>query len=59
MSKPPHNPKLIGERAECAFMHQALERGLIVSKPFGDSAPYDFIIDNRPFLRGRGRLWRI
>ena len=40
-------------------MHQALERGLIVSKPFGDSAPYDFIIDNRPFRRGPGRLWRV
>ncbi len=44
MKRPP-NPKLIGERAECAYMWQALERGLIVSKPFGDSASYDVIVE--------------
>ncbi len=27
-------------------MYQAAERGLTVSKPFGDSAPYDVIVDN-------------
>jgi hypothetical protein len=40
------NPKLIGERAECAFLFQALSRGLAVSQPFGDSCAYDAIVDN-------------
>ena len=40
---PRFNPKLVGERADCAFMHQALERGFAVAKPFGDSLPYDVI----------------
>jgi hypothetical protein len=52
-----HNPKRIGERAECAFLWQAYEHGLLVSQPFGDSAPYDFIVDNRG--PGRSGIWRI
>ena len=39
--------KVLGERAECAFAWQAMEHGLIVSKPYGDSAPYDFIVGSR------------
>ena len=39
--------KLLGEKAECAFVYQAMEHGLIVSKPYGDSAPYDFIVGRR------------
>ena len=52
-----HNPKLDGERAECAFAWHAMEHGLIVSKPYGDSAPYDFVVQSRR-LRG-APLWRI
>jgi len=47
------NTKRDGELAESAFLHKALEMGLKVCKPFGDSERYDFIVDN-----GR-KLWRI
>jgi hypothetical protein len=47
------NLKREGELAESAFLHKALEMGLKVSKPFGDSERYDFIVDN-----GRKR-WRV
>ena len=53
--RPP--PKLAGERAECAFAWQAMEHDLIVSRPYGDSAPYDFIVQSRR-LHG-APLWRI
>lgn len=56
-------PKFRGEQAECAFIHAAMERGLVVSVPLSDSAGYDLIIDtSRPFdlrARRRGRLLRI
>jgi len=39
--------KVLGEQAECAFVAVAMRRGLIVSKPYGDSAPYDFIVQRR------------
>ena len=45
------NLKREGELAESAFLHKALKMGLKVSKPFGDSERYDFIVDN-----GRKRL---
>lgn len=51
-------PKLLGERAECAFLNEAIQRGFTVSKPFGDSAPYDFILDPNPHARP-GRLWKV
>ena len=35
-----------GELAELAFLHRAAALGLIVMKPFGDSAPYDVVVDN-------------
>ena len=47
------NPKLVGERAECAFMFQALSRGLAVAKPFGDSCAYDAIVDRGPSRQKR------
>lgn len=54
----PADPKILGEQGECMFLYQAEARGLIVSKPFGDSARYDFVVQSR---RGRGRsrppLW--
>jgi len=37
--------KLKGELAEAKFLTEALSKGFIVSKPFGDSCEYDFIID--------------
>ena len=46
-------PKLQGELAELLFMHKATTLGLTVSKTFGDSAKYDFIVE-----RGR-RFYRV
>lgn len=34
-----------GELAELAFLHQASKLGFKVSKPYGDSDRYDFIVD--------------
>ncbi len=42
-----------GELAEAAFLHRATELGFVVSKPWGDSAKYDFIVD------GWGRISRV
>ncbi len=38
------DPKARGEWAEMRFMERAAERGLCVSKPWGDSSSYDFVI---------------
>jgi hypothetical protein len=38
------SPKLIGEWVELKFMARAADEGLTVSKPYGDSAPFDFIV---------------
>jgi hypothetical protein len=42
---PPRAPKARGELAEARFIAKALSLGLFVSKPFGDSLPYDFIVE--------------
>ncbi len=42
-----------GEMAEAAFLHKASSLGFGVSKPWGDSEPYDLIVDS-----GSG-LWRV
>jgi hypothetical protein len=42
-----------GEWAELRFMARAAEHGLIVTKPWGESSHYDFVVDNR------GRLLRV
>jgi hypothetical protein len=34
-----------GELAELAFLHKAAAFGLTVSKPFGESAHYDFVVE--------------
>jgi hypothetical protein len=52
MSKPrrhpkPPNPKRTGEHSEVAFLCGADQRRFAISKPFGDSERYDFILDNR------------
>ena len=41
----PRNRKWMGEVAESAFLHKAMELGLMVSKPWGDSSRYDFVVD--------------
>jgi hypothetical protein len=44
--------KLRGEWAELRFLLRASELGLIVAKPWGDNAPYDFAVDHHGhFLR--------
>jgi len=55
------NPKLAGELAESAFMNAALARGFIVSRPFGEDAAYDVVVDNRALRPpgARSRLLRI
>src|SRR5882757_8667788 len=45
-------PKRRGEWVELRFMAAAAEHDLNVTKPWGDSAQYDFILEhNRRFLR--------
>jgi hypothetical protein len=38
-------PKARGELAEARFLARAMDLGFVVSKPFGDSARYDFVVD--------------
>ena len=38
--------KLRGEWAEAAFIAKAMGQGLRVSKPCGESDPYDFVVFN-------------
>jgi len=38
------DPKVRGEWVESVFMARAGEQGLAVSKPWGDSASYDFVV---------------
>jgi hypothetical protein len=38
--------KLQGELVELRFLTRAVELGLRVSKPYGDSAPYDFLVES-------------
>ncbi len=40
-------PKLVGEWVELKFMVCAAEAGLTVSKPYGDSARFDFVVGQR------------
>jgi hypothetical protein len=50
--------KTRGEWAEMRFMARASEQGLRVSKPWGDSSSYDFIIE--PLHQsGPGKLLRV
>ncbi len=51
--KKKRTPKETGELAELAFLHKATEKGLIVSHPYGDSAPFDFI------TLGNGKMCRV
>jgi hypothetical protein len=47
---PPRAPKQRGEWVELKFMARAAEHGLMVSKPWGDSARYDFVVEHRGCL---------
>jgi len=42
-----------GEVAEAAFLLKAAGLGFWVAKPWGESGPYDFVVD------AGGRLWRV
>src|SRR5436305_11794174 len=46
------NAKLQGEWAEICFLHKAASFGMRLSKPYGDSDKYDFVVDSgRRMLR--------
>jgi len=45
------NSKLRGEWAELRFMTRVAEHGIMISKPWGDSAPYDLVTDHRGRFR--------
>ena len=47
-SRVPRNPKRTGEHSEIAFLYRSDRYQFAISKPFGDSERYDFILDNRP-----------
>jgi hypothetical protein len=47
------NVKWRGEIVELAFLAKAASMGFAVTKPYGDSEPYDFIVDSG------NRLWRV
>jgi hypothetical protein len=46
--------KQLGEAVEAAFLAKASMLGIGVAKPWGDSRPYDFIVDCGPRL-----LWKV
>jgi hypothetical protein len=46
-------PKELGEMAEAEFLSRALEMGMAVAKPWGESRGYDFIVDDE------GKLCRV
>ena len=48
-----NTPKRKGEAAEAAFLSKATELGFDVAKPWGDSAPFDFIVN------AGSRCWRV
>jgi hypothetical protein len=47
------SPKQLGEIAEAEFIAMAVGLGFVVAKPWGDSEPYDFIVNT-----GRN-FWRV
>jgi hypothetical protein len=47
------NTKRRGEIVELAFLHKVADMGFAVTKPYGDSEPYDFIVDSG------SQLWRV
>ena len=55
--RPPTKPK--GDWVECEFMASATRRGLTVSKPYGDSTRYDFMVDAGVKSGQAGRISRV
>src|SRR5579864_9761630 len=51
--RPPvhRNPKRTGELSEAAFLLKAETLGFHLTRPWGDSERYDFILDTGPRLR--------
>src|ERR1700722_15290308 len=48
-------PKQLGEIAEAEFIAKAVGMGFVVAKPWGDSEPYDFIVNpKKSFI-----YWRV
>jgi hypothetical protein len=47
MSPKIKHPKRRGEWVELQFMARAASHGLVISKPWGDSARYDFITEHK------------
>ncbi|MGH9581036.1 MAG: group I intron-associated PD-(D/E)XK endonuclease [Terriglobales bacterium] len=45
MPRAPNCNKRRGAETELLFLHEAWKRGLTVAHPYGDLAPYDFIVD--------------
>ena len=62
-------PKQLGEIAEAEFIAKAVGMGFVVARPWGDSEPYDFIVNPKKsfvFLEGAGEVgaydrggWRV
>ncbi len=48
-------PKQLGEIAEAEFVAKAVEKGFVVAKPWGDSEPFDFIVN----VRREFNFWRV
>jgi PD-(D/E)XK endonuclease len=48
-------PKQLGEVAEAEFIAKAVGLGFVVAKPWGDSEPYDFIVNPKKSLI----FWRV
>ena len=48
-------PKQLGEIAEAEFVAKAVGMGFVVAKPWGDSEPYDFIVN----VRREFNFWRV
>jgi hypothetical protein len=48
-------PKQLGEIAEAEFIAKAVGMGLVVAKPWGDSEPYDFIVNPKKSFH----FWRV
>ena len=53
MSSSAGDAKRQGELAELVFAQRAVELGMRVSKPWGESSPYDYVVD------WQGRLQRV
>ena len=52
-------PKQLGEIAEAEFIAKAVGLGFVVARPWGDSEPYDFIVNpKKSFIFGGCRLSR-